>query len=360
MMRTLAYSSSLGGHHPEKAQGFSLVEIMVALVIGMIGVLVIMQVASTGEAQRRVTTGAGEAQNNASLGIYAVERDIRQAGYGYSSLSVIGCQMTVPARGALAAYTLGVLAPIIVNSNAVPAGDDDSDTLLIVHGSSSGSPEGDVIVVPTLVGGDQHLLLASAVNFQKDEWVVAAPPIPTAGCHLKMGKIKDVYLSLPPDSGGTVVVPSDVDAQDDGLLFDFGLSPRIAGYAIRGGNLTTCDYLQTDCSQAGNWTVVASGIVSLRAQYGHGGSAWDQANPVIGTGSQEAFAQAWAGISALRFALVARNGEWNKDEVTSGAPAWAGSASAPVDLSGRGDWMHYRYQVYETVVPLRNIPWMGS
>ena len=61
-------------------KGFSLVEIMVALVIGMIAVLVVMQVARMSEGQKRTTTGAGDAQSSAALAMYSVQRDIKQAG----------------------------------------------------------------------------------------------------------------------------------------------------------------------------------------------------------------------------------------------------------------------------------------
>ena len=350
--------------------GFSLVEIMVALVVGMIGILVIMQVARTGEAQKRVTSGSGDAHNNAALGIYSVERDIRQAGYGFSSLNVVGCQLNIPARDPLPAFSLDVLAPISINSSNVPAGDSGTDTLLIVYGNSTGSPEGDVVTQASTVSGTQHLGLISAINFQPNEWVVATPPIPTAGCALNLRQVQNVYPECPAGTAKkdcpqptTVVVPATVNAEDDGQLFDFGRSPRIIGYAVRGGNLTSCDYMQTNCSEAANWTAIANGIVSLRAQYSAAGG-YQQAMPSLEGDDQEAFAGKLS-FSSLRFALVSRNGEWNRDAVSAAAPTWAGSPTedgdgVAIDLAANTDWQHYRYQVFETVVPLRNIPWMGS
>ena len=129
-------------------RGFSLVEIMVALVIGMIGVLVIMQVARTAEAQKRITTGSGNSMTSAALGIHSMQQDIRQAGYGFNSLNVLGCRLTIPARDPLPAHVLSVLAPVTINppDDEVPAGDAGTDTLLVVHGNSVSAPEGDTIV----------------------------------------------------------------------------------------------------------------------------------------------------------------------------------------------------------------------
>jgi len=66
-------------------------------------------------------------------------------------------------------------------------------------------------------------------------------------------------------------------------------------------------------------------------------------------------------IKAVRVAIVARNGLLEKDNVTSNAPvAWVGTVGSPapiIDLTGIPDWQRYRYRVYETIVPVRNMIW---
>ncbi len=66
----------------------------------------------------------------------------------------------------------------------------------------------------------------------------------------------------------------------------------------------------------------------------------------------------WARMRAVQVVLVARSAQLEKDNVTAAAPAWAGSAPA-IDLSADADWQRYRYKTFETVVPLRNIAWLG-
>ena len=357
------------------AKGFSLVEVMVALVIGMIAVLVVMQVARMSEGQKRTTTGAGDAQSSAALAMYSVQRDIKQAGYGMTSLGVFGCPLTLPTASN---HQLAALAPITINPPVtdVVAGDANTDTLLVVYGGGVGAPEGDSIVSVGPVGTNQRIGLLSPSNFRVGEFVFAAPKAPTNGCALKMNAIGAVEAT-------SITVP-DIDATEDMALFGFGTRPRIVAYAIRGGNLTVCDYMQGNCSTAcetgnatcnANWAVVAQGIVSLRAQYGRDDVApldgsvdtWDQTTPANTSGNQEAYAGAWAAISAVRLALVTRNSQPDRDVVTSDQPIWTGSTgtgSAPIKLVPDGDtsedWKHFRYQVYEAIVPLRNLPWMGS
>ncbi|MDX9952321.1 MAG: prepilin-type N-terminal cleavage/methylation domain-containing protein, partial [Methylophilaceae bacterium] len=62
--------------------GFGLVEVMVGMVIGLLATLVIMQVFSVYENQRRATTSSSDAQTNGSIALFNLQRDIQMAGYG--------------------------------------------------------------------------------------------------------------------------------------------------------------------------------------------------------------------------------------------------------------------------------------
>lgn len=69
------------------AGGFSLVEVLVGVVIGLIGVLVMLQLLAVSQAQRRTTTSGGDAQQSGMIALYLLEHDLRQAGYGIKSLA---------------------------------------------------------------------------------------------------------------------------------------------------------------------------------------------------------------------------------------------------------------------------------
>lgn len=348
-----------------KSSGFSLVEVMVAMVIGMLGLIIMMQVFSVAEGKKRATTGTGDAQSNGTMALYSVQRDIRQAGYGFNASNILGCPINLPAP---ASRKLTYLAPVVINPPAsdVPAGDDNTDTLLIAYGSSEGSPEGEAIAA---VNGAQ-LGVLTAANFRVNDHVVAAPSTPFNGCELTMATVTAV-------AAPNITVPGNA-APVDGTLFNLGMAPRILAYAVRNGSLTVCDYMASNCGAActagdlncnANWTQIASNIVSLRAEYGRDTSSpmdgidtWDQTTPVQPSPEdQEVFACLWTRASALRIAVVARNSQVDKDTVSGpDAPLWQGSTNTPIDLSGRANWRNYRYKVFETVIPIRNLPWMTS
>jgi hypothetical protein len=53
---------------------------------------------------------------------------------------------------------------------------------------------------------------------------------------------------------------------------------------------------------------------------------------------------------------------WNVTRSTADRTAWAGSGGTQRSLlSGRAqNWQNYRYKVFETIIPIRNLPWMGT
>jgi type IV pilus assembly protein PilW len=64
-----------------RQHGFSIVEIMVGVVIGMIAVLVIYQVFATSEGIKRNISAAGDAQQNGLLSSFMLGIEIANAGY---------------------------------------------------------------------------------------------------------------------------------------------------------------------------------------------------------------------------------------------------------------------------------------
>lgn len=345
--------------------GFTLVEVMVAMVIGMIGLIIMMQTFSNAEGQKRATTGSGDAQSNGALAVYTLQRDIRQAGYGFNAINALGCAFTLPSP---ASRTLTQLAPVIINppTDELPAGDAGTDTLLITYGNSNSPPEGDII---TTVNGIQ-LGVQSPLNFRVGDWVTAAPAMEAPSCALTLSQVTAVS---PPNV--TVTISGAVER---GYLFNLGNTPRVLAYAIRAGNLTVCNYMEANCGTAcapaddtchPRWVPIVNNVVSLRAQYGRDTTApkdgrvdiWDQTTPPTPpTVLPNAHACLWARASALRIAVVTRNSQVDKEILTAQAPTWEGSAGAAIDLTARATWQNYRYKTFETIIPMRNLPWMGT
>jgi len=74
-------------------RGFSLIELMVAMLIGLIGMVIIFQVFEVSEGIKRSTTSGGDAQQNGAIALYVMERDLRSAGMGFNDTPYVGCKI---------------------------------------------------------------------------------------------------------------------------------------------------------------------------------------------------------------------------------------------------------------------------
>jgi len=74
-------------------RGFSMVELMVAMLIGLLGTIIIFQVFEVSEGIKRTTTSGGDTQQNGAIAMYVIERDLRSAGMGYNDTQLAGCDI---------------------------------------------------------------------------------------------------------------------------------------------------------------------------------------------------------------------------------------------------------------------------
>ena len=346
--------------------GFTLVEIMVGMVIGMLGLIIMMQVFSLSESQKRSTTGGGDALSNGMIALYGLQRDIRQAGYGTSDPSILGCNLQLRAG-----VTLSALAPVTINHPSITGQDANTDTLLIVYGNPNSSPQGvGITTQPATAGGavsPDIYAVATPSAFTPGNEVVATPLNRATPCNLSMTGVASVGVGSP--SNVIVTAGTGVAGMSSGNLFNFGSAPKIRAYAIRSGNLTECDYMVNDCGNAANnnntsiWVPISSNIVSIKAEYGRDTSVPMDAIVDVFSTTAPATACDYARISSVGIALVARNANYEKTAVTAAAPSWQGdtgnnasaTAANNIDLSALANWQNYRYSVLQTIVPMRNL-----
>jgi len=378
-------------------RGFSLIEIMVGLVIGMFAILIVMRIFAASETNKRTTTGGNDAQVSGSVALYGLERDIRQSGYGISAYNILGCSLSYTTSSDAASVTLSALAPVTINpaTSLVPAGDANTDTLLVIGGNSASPSEGDATTAATTTTA---YAITTPTAFTAGDRVIAAATTRPSTCTLALATVKSI-------SGSTLTVVSGTAGVASGnAVYNLGPTPIARAYAVRNGNLTVCDYTAYDCGSTSYtstlnsdvWVPVASNVVSLRTQYGRditgiSGStsamtgvvgSYDQTTP---GGSADATTIplycGWSRVIALRLAIVARSPTYDKDlparydAKTLPTPTWDGATAnttttstlstvtptaAAIDLSGNANWKYYRYRTVQATVPLRNTIWQGS
>ncbi len=348
-------------NYSARNRGFSLIEILVGLAIGIIGMIVMVQMFAVTEAGKRTSGGNDDAQTTGAIAMYSLERDIRQSGYGVTNIRLIGCNITLPTG-----VVLNGFAPVTINHASVPAGDANTDTLVTISGSNNGAQEGDVIVTQPLATYPKTYTVQTITSHAVGDQIIAEVNTtgPATPCNLRMEPITAITAGT-----SNMNVATGLAAANNGIIFNMGASPRIYAYAIRNTKLTQCDFMVSDCTSAAKisdplvWQPIASNIVTLRAQYGRDSTpaamdavvdVFDQTTPAYNATTTACY---FSRIFSLRLALVARNQNPEKTDggVTTVAPTWLGSTANPISLEDEDEWKQYRYKVFQTVVPLRNV-----
>lgn len=365
-----------GNKHSFHQTGFTMVEIMVGLAIGMLATVVIMQVFSVFEAQKRTTTGTADAQTNGSIALYNISREMQFAGFPLmpiDDLSPLECT-TLTVNGALDLTVPNRLSPVAIADGGAAAGASDSITLRYGDSLMGG--------VSTQITGDPaaSTLPAPAID---------VPVGSNLGC-----RAGDIALSI----NGTTCAMSSVTNATSATPTTITLADNTAvtaGAAVAGANIACLGTwneivyaVNNGNLQRGGQDAVA-GIVNLQAQYGISAAA--NSNQIIQW--VDASGATWAAptvanrnrIKSIRIAVVARNAKMEPTVVTTacssttlanptGLCAWDATSALPaplvapfvaspapaINLTNDPNWARYRYRVFETIIPLRNMVWSRS
>ena len=220
--------------------GFSLVEILVGLAIGMFATLVIMQVLSVFEAQRRTTSGSADAQTNGSIALYTIGRELQLAGYPLIPATDSPLECTTLTIGGVADATApNRLSPVAITNGV-------SDTIVLRYGDSlmGGVP----VQIEGVAGG--VVTVNSSFGCSVNDITLI-----TAGAVCAMSSATAVTSAVP----GTVTLANATAAAAGANLACLGTWNEVT-YAVN--NPVTNANLQ----RAGVDSV--AGIVNLQAQYG--------------------------------------------------------------------------------------------
>jgi type IV pilus assembly protein PilW len=373
--------------------GFSLIEIIVGMVMGLISMVVVMQVFASFEGQKRTTTSGSDAQTNGGVGLYTIERDIRMAGYGFAD--ALGCPVRTAQvtpfnlAGAIPSF---ILAPVtIIRDSSKPY----LPYTIRIMGSNKQNWSQPVRNVSSH-SSHNYFDVSSALGIKQNDLLIAyeTDTAGTLNCSLiQISNGNPVtspinYANTGTGWNGNASIFPIPDFTTNALLLNTG-SLMVNEYSLdANGNLVSTDYNSANNTYNPAQTL-SSDVVNLQAQYGFDtrtAAALAAACPASTISTQCSIVDTWssdmvnadgigstgdagdiARIYAVRFAVVARSGSKEKPDLTTGVcnatttnPTWAGG-TIPVDKNPDGttkaDWMCYRYKTFETVVPLRNTIW---
>lgn len=357
--------------------GFTLVELMVAVALAGLTGLVVLQVMSNYQSRKQVASGRNDAQISASVGLFALEREIRMAGAGFTLPTGMLCNAGI--NIAYNGVTISNAAPVrpirIVDGGTAP------DRIDILRGDSDfGSAP--TTVLQLMASPTQPIVVDENMNLTAGDLVVAGSYDGSKICTLMQISASPTPNSnawnlphaagtgLPYNTASPATLFTNAIAYDvRDIVINLGRHGwRRFGVVCNDGNRPSgsnnCDLASYDLLAVTTPTLAtvqseSAQVIDLQAQYG-----------VAPAGSQtvDSWVDAtggWAAptegdqrrIKAVRFAIIARGARDAQTISPASLTLWDDGNGNVKTRSLSAEERHYRYQVLTVIVPLINTIW---
>ena len=380
-----------------RQRGFSLIELMVSLAIGLVLTLAITVLLTRNEAGRRGLNSSNDMEQTGAYLALQLDRSLRSAGSSFTHRwsNAYGCQIRaaragddiLPLAEALDApfddLPLAVrLAPVLI----YPAAAGDGGDVLSIMAGAGGLSESTLTIQPKSVT-DVQLRLPNTIGMRDGDIIALLHP--SLGCMVE--QVADGFagsntqvLSLGDPSQGDSYYSSSIDglnltdyAEANGpellqLGNSVGSPPQFMWMGV-GSNDTLLSYDLLQIGGSNKPQTMADGVMALHAVYGvdtNGDGTLDEWHSADEAGyapddltdiSNAANIQRLRSIVAVRVGLVLSSALVERDAVPAASSFTLfgdlGDLAIEVDLADRADkdtQVKRRHRVFEFTVPLRN------
>jgi type IV pilus assembly protein PilW len=383
------FKTRLVKRHASKQLGFSLIELMVGLVIGLLMSLVVYNTLNLNEGRKRTTTSLNDVNQAGSYAIYQLDKLIRSAGSGFTGggdkvgadyafgcrldMALGGTQLT-PVTAALPAPFTSVtttvrVAPVIIADGAAGAGGD----VIITMAGNAGLGESPtafsaLATTATLKLVNHAGVRASDVVLLADKTTAISPCL-----------VQQVATTFIPTAGGsnvtlagnyytaTINARSVADFTATSQVINLGQAPNLNMFAVGANNtLMKYDLMQTRQTSATaanpNPSVYVDGVYQMQALYGvDTNPATSSLTWVAPTGTFSsaslltgslAAAVTLKRIKAIKIGVVMRTPLLERETVSASTLQLFADTTLPITVSLSPTT--FRYRAFEAVIPLRN------
>ncbi|UTY59173.1 PilW family protein [Massilia sp. erpn] len=378
-----------------RAGGFSMIELMVSVVIGMLAVMFATRLFIQGEQNKSAAVGGSDTMQNGMLALFSINNDASQAGWGLNDALIAGCDTRLSdtsgftlAQSARNGVPTTPLAPVVIQSNGL-----NSDQITLYSGSSM-SGVGSVKVRQDYNAGNTIGVSDTApFGFNQNDVIVVTPEPAGGQCSIAQLSAAPAASTFTFTAGGSnrfngAGLPTTYKA-GQARVFNLGQAARLSfhTWSVQNGMLLlrATDLAGTSAAPS----AVIDHVVAIKAQYGLDTRVGDLFTPTtgmqVGVWSNDMMdadgdgiigsAGDFQRIAAIRVAVVARSKMPEKADPKTGecsattetpkifstkSPATVAAQEITVTLALAGDplsWKCYRYRVFETIVPIRNAGW---
>lgn len=374
------------------ARGFSMVELMVSVVVGMLAVMFATRLLATSESDKAAALGGSDSMQNGMLALFSLNFDASQAGWGMNDTLVNGCNtlmsdsegftLTSVKRGGVDTTPL---APVVIQNNG------ERSDVVSLNSAGSLTGVGNVTLADLYAGGnDIRVSTVNPFGFNVGDVIVVASEGGGGDCSIaQLSGVAGDMLQIATGryNSGSGLLGGVYNQGSKARVFNLGPPDKFAlhTWSVQRGVLRLRASNMKDSSDAPK--AVVDNVVAIKAQYGfdtragfnplHGSqvSIWS-ADMLDADGSGiEGDAGDFQRVTAVRLAVVARSQVPDKPNTSEGTctttekklkifetetPKGVAPVPVTVALDTEGDkvhWTCYRYRAFETVVQIRNNAW---
>ncbi|WP_435485155.1 PilW family protein [Variovorax sp. GB1R11] len=382
-------------------RGVTLIELMVAVIIGLVVTLAVTSLLIFSESSKRTTTATNDMGQTGAYAAYVLDRAVRGAGSGFtqswSLAGAFGCRLnaTLPGTpnlprstafpapfataflgGASGSANLRV-APVLIGKSQSDAG---SDVLVVMGGTASSGDVPRLILssgkssnilrldsTTGLAEGDLGLVSANGTTDCLLEQVHASTAfadtsgndaLPLGGTYYTASGSATSLATLAASGSAYFTPLGNVNAGNTQFqMFGVGSNNTLYSYDLLMSN-------GTDASQA-----IADGVAEMHALYGLDTNADGVLDTWVDPGAAGydiatlmATPAKARQVVAVRVALVLRSANYEKENANGELPSPASltlfkdlATSLQQTISFSTSEQHFRHRVVESTIPLRNV-----
>lgn len=348
----------------KKQKGSFLIELMVGLLMAALSVLGILTIYAEFEGQKRTTTQMADTLTNASVGLFPLQHETKNAGYGINASAMMGCHI-VAYNEDTGDFSF-TLAPVAITaggnnqtSDAISLFYGDSDTYFSPLNITKGMPNSSSALKMNSRFGFQEGNLLITGQAGKDCTLMQVSNLPGAGQSDQIIHNPGTYTD--PITGQQMSAKFNkpgglgINYSAGASVVNLGAVPSNIIYKVVNGNLVRSETF----SSTGDVSV-ANNVMLLKAVYGIDN---DQDGVVDEWSNRVLVGPEFNNVRAIRVAIIARSPLREKSKngacsiTTNPTFTWMGGI---MDISAAADWQCYRYRKIETTIPVRNLIWRAS
>lgn len=389
MSMCCARTSASEAARPGRAQsGFTIIELMIGLLVGMFVTLGVTYVVMNMEGQKRTVTSGSDAQLTGAMALATLARTVQPAGYGFNQVpGVMGCTLVNKYGGGGLKGMPDRLVPVEIED-----GKDGAPDTIRVFASGKTSYAVPLrlkeVYDPSVTGANNLFVPLALAGVSARDAAYAGDLLVAAAdaahdCEIFRASTATAGVVGREDDGAWNAVGFPSQKYKSGnYLINLGQPTDVTLGVSAEGALTVRSLVFSDAGVPSYTEAVPvhRDVVNLQAMYGK-----DTSSPPDGaidewSAEKPATTAQWQQVVALRVAVVARSTQFEREEVTPKDPQWdvgnevkvvgatvncahhSGSKCLDLKLPALDDGKerHYRYKVFESVIPLRNMVWRAA